>query len=48
MHAGDALNHVCHRGRVRRDLSFYVLHILTLKAGAQYKFDTLEKAQATY
>jgi len=34
IHFMDSLNHICHKSRVRRDLSFYVLHILCLKAGA--------------
>jgi len=48
MNLVDQLNHVAHKTRVKKELSYYVLHILTLKATAQYKHDTLQKAQQTY
>lgn len=34
MNLVDQLNHVAHKTRVKKDLSYYVLHILTLKATA--------------
>ena len=34
MNLVDQLNHVVHKTRVKKDLSYYVLNILTLKATA--------------
>ncbi len=34
MNLVDQLNHVAHKTRVKKELAYYVLHILTLKATA--------------
>jgi hypothetical protein len=44
MNLVDSINNISHRTRVKREISFYVLHILTLKAGALIKHGLIEKA----
>ena len=44
----DNLVYVCRRPRVKREIAYYVLHILNMKAGAIFKFDSVEKALPLY
>ena len=44
----DGLTYIARRPRVRRELSYYVLHILTIKAGATFRYESPEKATPLY
>jgi hypothetical protein len=44
----DTLTYISRRPRVKRELSYYVLHLLMIKAGATFKFESVEKAMIIY
>lgn len=45
---GDNLQYVMKRPRVKRELAYYVLHILAIKAGAVFKYESVDKALTIY
>ena len=45
---GDTLLYISRRPRVKRELSYYVLHILTIKAGTIFRHESVQKAQIVY
>jgi hypothetical protein len=48
LHLLDSLAYICRRPRVKRELAYYILHILSMKAGAVFKYDSAEKAMTLY
>ena len=44
----DSLAYISRRPRVKRELAYLVLHILTIKAGATFKYESYDKALPIY
>ena len=44
----DGLAYIVRRPRVKRELSYYVLHVLAVKAGVTFRFEGSEKAMPLY
>jgi hypothetical protein len=48
LHLMDSINYICRRPRVKRELAYYVLHILSVKASIIFKHESADKAMVIY
>ena len=48
LNLGDSLQYICRRPRVRRELSYYLLHVLNIKASAIFKIESAAKSLPVY